>query len=256
MRKTIAVASLLSMFAATAQAHDFWAGSQTAEPGKPLAVFLGQGHNFPTGDEIKADEIGGRYNTPEVLGAKGKIALKQGVRPWEYSSKETPPPGTYILAVSQNPGFFSRTPDGYVTKNKKEAPDAISCRMSVGFGKEVISVGGVLDSTLAVKPIGQTLEIVPLINPVGLKAGEKLPVRVLFKGKPLPGAEVKAYFAGFSEDGAVAFAGRVNQDGEIAIIPLKKGQWLAKVTQSQPYPDLEVCDSMNYNATLTFSVSD
>jgi len=40
--------------------------------------------------------------------------------------------------------------------------------------------------------IGHRLKIVPQADPFSLKAGEKLPVLVLFDGKPLAGEEVEA----------------------------------------------------------------
>jgi hypothetical protein len=40
------------------------------------------------------------------------------------------------------------------------------------------------------KPLGQRFEIVPLQDPTGLKQGERLPVKVFFEGKPVPGAKI------------------------------------------------------------------
>ena len=40
--------------------------------------------------------------------------------------------------------------------------------------------------------MGAKMEIVPLKNPLTLKAGDKLPLLVLYEGKPLAGATVTA----------------------------------------------------------------
>jgi uncharacterized GH25 family protein len=42
----------------------------------------------------------------------------------------------------------------------------------------------------------------------------------------------------------------------VSLIPLRPGQWLAKVTHSFPYPDQAICDNESYTASLAFTVSE
>ncbi|MDR3090095.1 MAG: DUF4198 domain-containing protein [Desulfobulbaceae bacterium] len=257
MKKIIA-ASVLSLIAAPAFAHDFWAGYQPIESDKPFVAVLGYGHNFPAGEEVKAEEMGVRFNPPKLIGAQGEIGLKTktGAEPRLFVTEAPLKKGGYLLAVSQNPAFWSVTPEGSARKNKKEAPGATSCRQSVGFGKALINVGEAkTDAAIYSKVVGQTLEIVPAVDPNSVPVGGTLPVTVLFQGQAIPGADVKAYFAGFSDEGAFAFAGRTDKNGKITIIPLHGGQWLAKATYERPYPDKEVCDQSAYNSTLSFTVA-
>jgi uncharacterized GH25 family protein len=103
--------------------------------------------------------------------------------------------------------------------------------------------------------VGHKLEIVPQINPAMIKVGDKFPVKVLFDGQPLPAASLGAFFAGFSEENeALAFQAPTNKDGLVDIVPLRPGDWLAKVSKSDPYPDESVCGRETYSASLAFSI--
>jgi ABC-type Co2+ transport system, periplasmic component len=249
--------ALLAIFASSpALAHDFWAGAQTLTEGQPLTAVLGFGHNFPEGEAIVADQIGVRYNPLKVLGPDGELSLKKGSETKLYVSEQPLAKGTYLVLSTTIPMFRSNTPEGWISKPKNEALAATTCRFASSFGKAVVNTGGAKDTALASKPVGHDLEIVPQINPAQIKAGQKFPVKVLFKGRPMPGASVEAFFAGFSDDGSYAFAGQTNQEGLINIIPLKGGEWLAKVSESRPYSDQAKCDTENYNASLTFTIAD
>jgi uncharacterized GH25 family protein len=81
-------------------------------------------------------------------------------------------------------------------------------------------------------------------------------VKVLFNGEPVAGASVGAFFAGFTEDNeALAFSASTDQDGLVEIIPLRSGNWLAKVSKSDPYADEKVCDRESYSASLAFKIN-
>jgi nickel transport protein len=63
-----------------------------------------------------------------------------------------------------------------------EAPDARESLWSVKFGKDLTGSGAPWD-----KVLGHELEIVPLSDPLTVKPGQKLHLRVLFSGQPLAG---------------------------------------------------------------------
>jgi hypothetical protein len=56
--------------------------------------------------------------------------------------------------------------------------------------KTLIAVGAAADGAAWTQPLGQTLEIVPMSDPLALRAGQALQVRVLFRGAPLSGARL------------------------------------------------------------------
>lgn len=81
---------------------------------------------------------------------------------------------------------------------------------------------------------GDRLEIVPLANPADLKAGEELPLQVLFDGTPLP-ARVFATYDGFStREGTFATTTVAEKDGTAHVKITAPGLWMVKVSHSQP----------------------
>lgn len=85
------------------------------------------------------------------------------------------------------------------------------------------------DSTFSV-PIGQVLEIVPLANPLLLKAGATLPVKVLFNKQPLVGASLGAVHDN-SKRGVLV---KTNADGVANVVLNKAGVWLLRCTHLRP----------------------
>ena len=254
LRSTIA-ALLILAWSSAASAHDFWAGVDGPAADGKLTVFIGFGHNFPAGEAIEAEAVAERYLTPTLTGPQGSVALGQGAEPRAFATGEALGSGTYLAGVQTKVSFSGPTPSGYVRKSKLEEPSMTRCSYGASFGKAVVNAGGAADNDAAQKPLRHKLEIVPKANPASVKQGQALPVTVLFDGAPLPRATVEAYFAGFTEDNsAFAFSAPTNKDGEVSIIVLRPGAWLAKVAKRDPYSNLEECDVESYTATLTFEI--
>ena len=245
----------LWLAAAPASAHDFWAGVEKAEAGRPLVVKIGFGHNFPAGEEIPAEDME-RYEPLKLLGPNGEIKLLPGAAPRLAVTEKALKPGVYLLLAAAKPGFASRGPEGFQRRPKNEVPGATGCSFGAALGKAVIQVGPPAGAGFITQPVDQTLEIVPLADPAAVKVGEKFPVQVRLKGQPLGRARLEATFAGFAEGQAWAFAGAADEEGRLDIVPLRPGQWLAKAAYDKPYSDPAVCDRERYSATLTFTITD
>jgi len=80
------------------------------------------------------------------------------------------------------------------------------------------------------KPIGQVLELVPLANPLLLKAGDTLLVKVLFNKQPLVGVSVGAAHEGSTKGVLV----KTNAEGVANIVLRKSGVWLVRCTHLRP----------------------
>jgi len=117
------------------------------------------------------------------------------------------------------------------------------------------------DAERATKPLGLPCEIVPLSVPGD---GRRLPVRVLFEGKPLAGALLNAWRQPLSTDGRpldpvrrdtvrVAWSGRTDGRGE-AVVPVEDaGEWLLGVVHMVPSRDPAAADWESSWGSLTFA---
>lgn len=155
--------------------------------------------------------------------------------------------------MKQQPGFYSKTPDGGVPKSKKDAPGAIDCRFSEKHAKALFTAGGP-DGTAYGKVLGLPVELVPVQDPATLKAGDVLEVKVLMGGKPVS-TVVYGTYAGFSADkGTFAYATSTSKEGIARVKLLKSGTWLLLAKQDEPYRDPATCDKQAYAGSLTFQV--
>jgi uncharacterized GH25 family protein len=101
------------------------------------------------------------------------------------------------------------------------------------------------------RAVGLPIEIVPEKDPASLKAGESLPVRVLFRGAPAKGLDVMAASTapGSAKNRSI---GKTDANGHISV-PVVSGQWrlhtIHMERSSTPDADWE-----SFWATLTFEV--
>ena len=254
MRKNylISYAAILSFLlsASWAQAHMFWlnVSHDTPKAGKPVQVEIGFGHKFPQGEEIKAERLG----PVKALGPDGQEVTLKKLSPTTY---ELVPgaDGVYVISAQLAPGFVTRTPQGMKMQSKKGVPDANYCFRFDMAAKTLVNVGKPKPGFA--RRAQNTLEIIPLKNLNRLKVGETLPVKVMFQGKPLAGAEIKFTHDGWSNpDKPFAILGKTDAQGEIQVKPDKPGRWLLISSHKTPYDNPEECDDNFYSASLTWRV--
>ena len=73
-------------------------------------------------------------------------------------------------------------------------------KLMIQYTKTIVSVLGRGDGWD--KPVGMKAEIIPLTRPYGIWAGNVFQGRVIYRGKPVPGARVEVVF--YNPDGAVS----------------------------------------------------
>ena len=115
--------------------------------------------------------------------------------------------------------------------------------------KMLVQVGD-RPSANVLKPIGQTLEIVPVTNPYARGTDTALPVRVLFQGRPLAGAQVRVLPLGI-KNGAVQKL-RSDEQGQASFIVPNRGAWLVMVVHARPTTDNPAAAFDTVFASLTF----
>jgi hypothetical protein len=103
------------------------------------------------------------------------------------------------------------------------------------------------------KPVGQTIEFVPMVDPASLKPGDKLTVRILFRGSPAADLHVEASSA---TGGAVKERqlGRTDREGKIDIPLDVPGLWKLHAIRMERRQDTAKADWESFWASLTFEV--
>jgi uncharacterized GH25 family protein len=259
MKTRYAVASGLLMFfllltAAPVSAHDMWieVRDYTPAPGEEITMTLAYDHHLPAREFLPKERLGEIY----LLRPDGSRAGIAGYSEVEYKPEAAPADkGSYLVVATQKGGFWTKTTEGYQSgKSKKDVKDAIACTYSAKSAKAIVNVGAPGGAVLS-KTLGQDLEIVPQADPATLRGGDYLPVKVLFKGKPLAGADVVATYVGFSrEKNTFAYATKTVADGTAKIRMATAGAWLVAAHHKEEYPDRATCDENSFAASLTFEI--
>jgi uncharacterized GH25 family protein len=242
---------LMTLFSSPVHAHYPWINvtDYTPETGSTLKMTMGWGHSYPLAGFLKTDaladlEVTGPGKTPPELIFASDLEIQ--------SKDSLPEPGAYVIAATRKAGFYTKTTQGGKQASKKNLKKVIKCSLSHMCMKAVVNVGegkGKVDARM-----GHPMEIIPLENPGGLRAGDYMPVQVLYNGKPFKG-HIFATYAGFStEKETFAYATKTDKNGNGKIRILQPGVWLIKASHEQPYPDPTECDVESFIATLTFEI--
>ncbi|MEN7344033.1 MAG: DUF4198 domain-containing protein [Pseudomonadota bacterium] len=136
------------------------------------------------------------------------------------------------------------------TRNRLE--DSVGKERYSRRAKTLIQNGDAFD-TYVTQPIGQTLEIVPAVNPYALGTGESLPITVLYQAKPLASATVKIENLTISGVGVVEALS--DAAGQVALPFARHGDWKVTVVWGVPTDDAETIYETIF-ASLTFGFTD
>jgi len=267
----LALAGLLST-ARPAAAHDFWIVPSNFHPapGAPLAVRLRVGEGL-RGDPVPRDPA--RIERFALIGPTGPTA-------------EAPERPVLGPAAAEPAGFAILPATGLyqvVYRSRRERVDLPAPKF-----EEYLALEG-LDSISALRksrgesakpstevysrcakslllsgagpadgfdrPAGMELEIVPERNPYQLAPGAELPVRLLYRGRPLAGAMVFALSLRHRDKSAAdRIAARTGRDGRVSLRLPEGGFWLVEAVHMIPAPRETGVDWESLWASLTFDL--
>lgn len=236
-----------------AYAHEFWVNASEPRDGL-FRADIGYSHAFPIPEPIAADRIH-IFEPLELVTRDGRIKLEQVGENYAFQKKVNLKKGSYIVIGYYRPTFWSNGPEGWTQQDRTQRPDAIYVEEAIMCAKTVVNVQGATDDGPIAEPVGQRLEIIPLINPAKVKVEEKVPMQVLCDGKPAKAINVEATFAGFSDNDYKAFQGKTNIKGLIDFIPLKHGYWVIQAKHTFEHPDKNRADEVVLVSTLTFKIN-
>ena len=115
--------------------------------------------------------------------------------------------------------------------------------------KMLVQVGA-LPSSNVLKPVGHTLEIVPVVNPYDRRTETALPVRVLFQGRPLAAAQVRVLALGVKNARVQKL--RTDEQGQASFLVPSRGAWLVMAVHARPTTDNPDATFDTVFASLTF----
>jgi len=101
------------------------------------------------------------------------------------------------------------------------------------------------------RALGFTLELVAEKHPYTLRAGEDLPVSLMYEGRALPGALVVAMNR---SNPMSKISARNDRTGHVKLRLPEDGVWLVKAVHMIPAPDGSNADWASFWASLTFEV--
>jgi hypothetical protein len=248
----------LFLIAGTASAHDLYI---VAEPfrtaqGRSITIGFHSGDAFPQSGEVPK-----RLREASLHSAEGVVALGEPGPDVKRSiaSATLPKSGHYIATIIAAANTISMEPGEFLDYLKEEGlTHVIDARTKSGddkkaarerytkYAKSILLAGAPND--IYKKVVGLPIEIVPEKDPYALKPGESLPVRVLIRGKPAAGLEIRT-----ASDGKIASTGKTSADGRLSI-PLKApGPYRLHALHMERVNDGSA-DWESLWATLTFEV--
>jgi len=266
---TLATLAMIVIAWSRAGAHEYWLAPSRymVSAGQPVELSALAGTGFR--GEKKP------FATPHcvrlVARSSRLLDLSRVARDGEYTWARFAPadPGGALFAFESDftpITLPAATFDAYLKQEGLDAP--LAARLHAGQavpGRERFRrcakawlAGG--DPARATTPIGLPLELVPLAAP---GRDSRLAVRVLWQGRPLAGALVRAWRSSIGPDGIpadaetrdsvqVAWQVRTNDRGEALARVDAAGEWLISVVHMVPCPDRAIADWESTWGSLTF----
>ena len=262
----LAVPATMIMVAVPARAHDFWIQPDhfAVATGTPLPITLLVGHGgfrqrwgVETRRVLRFQDI----STAGVSDARRFLHTDSGD---DDAVLRFAAPGTHMLVIETSHAKSTLPAIRFNDYLKVEGlTPAITARAqgrrSESEGREIysrraktlIQVGAnKAPQPHVTRPTGLKLEIVPQKNPYDLRAGEALPVQILYEGRPLSGATVK--LNDLDSDAEPRAIQKTDGNGRTAFTLPLRGQWQLNVIWTKPLTGNPDADFDTIFSSLSF----
>jgi uncharacterized GH25 family protein len=222
------VSAALAALPALATAHDFWVDRT------PDGFAVRRGHRG--GELLPVDPA--RVKVIRCVDAEGAATeLRESARPEPGQVRVAGP--CAAVSVFHDGGYWSLTPEGEVNLPKNRAEGVVKSWASRQYAKWVDA-----GSPRAATVFGDELEIVPVTDLGKTHEGDKVTVRVLSGGRPVPGAAVAIDHRTLGE---------TDSKGELRLRLRTSGVESVSASVRRPRPAPEA-DAEVLEASLTFEV--
>ena len=253
------------------EAHDFWMqpGDYWVAPGVGLSVTLLVGHGP---DRQRSPIPVRRINRFEAIGPRGmRKDLRPSLQlqgPGHDGTVVFPEPGTYFLVLQTDARAYSLLPairfndylrvegltPALLFRERTHRTTADGSEAYSRQAKTLIRVGADAEPAAAVtRPLGLPLEIVPDVDPYAEPCPKKLPVHVLYHGRPLSGALVK--LTNLANDATPTETHVTDEKGQAVFNAPQRGDWLLNVIWTEVAPASLDADFQTTFSSLSFGFS-
>lgn len=255
------IATLLVWTAPPLRAHDAWIEPTQFHPaaGAIVGARLRVGQNL-IGDPLPRD--GARIREFVVEDGSGRRPLIGHDGDDPAGVLRVAAPGLLVIGYHSYPSVVTEASQKFERYLAEEGLDAIAVERArsgaTGDVRELFSrcakslvLSGPVGAAQADRALGFTLELVAERNPYDAGAGEALPVRLTYEGRPLAGALVVAINR---DDPAGKLAVRSDADGRVRFVLPRGGFWLVKAVHMIPAPAGTDAQWQSFWASLTFDL--
>lgn len=257
-------ATLVAAGATRAAAHDFWIEPSTfhAQSGEEVTARLRVGQEL-VGDPLPrlSPQIV-RFDAVDPHGSS-PLAGEDGAEPagrWNVASA-----GPTTLVYVSSGAYVELNSERFIEYLTQEGLDAALADLKrrgeddvpardryARYAKALIAPGAETGGRDAFSsPLGLELELVALENPYRLTAGATLDVALLYRGKPLAGAQVVARSQAQPQSAVTA---RTDARGRVALRLDPSGLWMVKAVHMIRSENDPLADWQSSWASLTFSL--
>lgn len=255
------IATLLACTAPPLRAHDAWIEPTEFHPaaGSIVGARLRVGQNL-IGDPLPRDSA--RIREFVVADSSGRRPLIGHDGDDPAGVLRVAAPGLLVIGYHSHPSVVTEASQQFERYLAEEGLDAIAAERARSGAtdsvRELFSrcakslvLSGPAGADQADRALGFTLELVAERNPYGARAGDELPVRLTYEGRPLAGALVVAINR---DDPAGKLAARSDGDGRVRFVLPRGGFWLIKAVHMIPAPAGADAQWQSFWASLTFDL--
>lgn len=261
-RRLLPAVFVLLLSGASVAAHDLWIEPTVflADAGKVVGVRLRVGQDLQ-GDPVPRDpDLINEFVVVEPTGRKPVVG-RDGADP--AGVLRVSGPGLLVVGYRSNPSPIVLTAEKFNQYIKDEGLDAVAAQRALRHqtsaeAKEIFArcaksllLSGAPSEAQHDQVLGFTLELVAERNPYVLRAGDELPVRLTYEGRPLAGALVIALNR---VDPAARMTARSDKDGRVRFRLSSTGFWLIKAVHMIPAPAGSNAEWASFWASLTFDL--
>lgn len=235
-RTWFATLALVAAIPSGIAAHDFWIepSAYTVKLGDPVRVHLRVGHSFG-GEAVPRDDRRIERFVLAGPGGETKVLGRHGMDPAGLFRLDAP--GIWFVGYRSTPSPHDMAPAAFEAYLREEGLERIVEDRAVRsesqkngrerFSRSVKSLLRTADAVAGQgydRALGFTLEFVLEADPVAAPGG-RVPMRLLYEGKPLAGALVVVVRKAGGAAGKEAMRGRTDEDGRF-MMPAGGGTWL------------------------------